>query len=166
MDVMNDVSIEADAGHQQEVAGDIGAAGEMAHGDAAGRTLIQPLGDQAHALAEFQLHGQHIGGAAGENRERDVRTDHAFGGFVDGAVSAGGDYEVGALFDVIPGDGARGAGTGGGSHGHVVTAVCQNFYKALDESAAVPSESPGKGIVDQDGVPVATYVVRSGIGSR
>ena len=87
---------------------------------------------------------------------------HTFGGFIDGAVAAGDNHQVGAAGDVLARNDARGSAAAGGDHGQVVAIVPEDCGHARDELVPVPSEPARIGVVDQDGVLENGYGVFSG----
>ena len=112
------------------------------------------------------LVGQDIGRAAGENRQVRTGVHHAFGCFIDGAVAAGDNHQIGAAPDVFARDCARGPRALGGGHRHVMAVFLKSFYGPPDERASAPSEPAGPRIVDQDGIPVGGYGIFSGFKVR
>ena len=108
--VVDDVGVQADAGHEQEMPRNAAAvARQMAHGNAPRAALLQARGGTLDPGSELHLLGQHVGGAAGENGQGHAGVHHAFGHFIDGAVAAGGHNQVGAAGDVLARNGARGS---------------------------------------------------------
>ena len=76
-----------------------------------------------HALQVFaglQLHGQHVGRAAGQDGQRHLGVHHALGHFVDGAVAAGRHHQVRATRNVFTRDGSRHPGARSRRHNDVV----------------------------------------------
>jgi hypothetical protein len=65
---------------------------------------------------------------------------HAFGGFIDGAVAAGDNHQVGAAADVLARNDARGSAAAGGDHSQVVAIVPEDCGHARDERVRVSSE--------------------------
>src|SRR6516225_206390 len=87
--------------------------------------------------------------------------NHAFGDLVDGAVATRHHDQVRAALDVAARDRAGGARTGRRRNRHVVTARRQDRGYSPGPCAALPPESARPQIVDEDGVPVAGYVMFS-----
>jgi hypothetical protein len=57
---------------------------------------------------------------------------HAFGSFIDGAVAAGDNHQVGAAAYVLARNGPRGAPAPGGDHCHMVAVVPEDFGSARE----------------------------------
>jgi hypothetical protein len=87
---------------------------------------------------------------------------HAFGRFIDGAVAAGDNHQVGAAADVFARNRARGSRAGGGDYGQVVAVFLEDLDDPAERRGSVPSELARIGIVNQDGVLENGYGVFSG----
>jgi hypothetical protein len=88
--------------------------------------------------------------------------NHAFGGFVDGAVASSHHHHLRPAGDMLARDGPRGPWARGGHNGHLETVLFQDFAGAPDQRAPFPPEFTGAGIVDEDSPPVGCYGMFSG----
>ena len=134
----------------------------MADGNAARAAFLEARGGTLDPGSEPDLLGQYVGGAAGENGQRYGGMQHAFSRFIDGAVAAGDNHQVGAAADVLARNDARGSTAAGGDHGQVVAIVADDSGNALNQRLPVPSELARIGIVNQDGILENGYGVFSG----
>ena len=134
----------------------------MADGNAPRAALVQARGGALDPGSESDLVGQHVGGAAGQDGQGHAGMHHAFGSFIDGAIAAGDNHQVGAAGDVPARNDAGGSAAAGGDYGQVVAIVPEDCGHARDERVPVPSELARVGVVDQDGVLENGYGVFSG----
>jgi hypothetical protein len=86
---------------------------------------------------------------------------HPFGHFVERAIAAGGQDQVGPVRDFFARYRARRARPGGGAARHPVAAVGENPRGARDELAPLPPELAGARVENDDGLTVAGYGDRS-----
>jgi DNA ligase (NAD+) len=147
-DLFDDDGVEADAGHDEEVAGVTARPHHFSDGDADGFGGGDEFAGGLFGVgAEAGFDAEDVGGAAGEDSEGGGGADEAVGDFVDGAVSAEGDDEAGAGGGGFGGHGAGGGGAGGGSGGDVSQGG-EPVAGLVDEFRAAP-ETAGHRVVDQ-----------------
>ena len=86
---------------------------------------------------------------------------HAFSHFVEGAIAAGGEDEIGAAGDLVARQGTGGARAGGGAAGDAMAIGFKDPHGARDQGAALPAEFTRTRIVNHDSLAVSGYGERS-----
>ena len=80
------------------------------------------------------------------------RMHHALGHFVDGAVAARRDNQIGAAIDVLARHRAGGLRPRGGHHRHRVAVLGENLHRARQQRTAASPQFARTRIVDQDSI--------------
>jgi hypothetical protein len=104
---------------------------EASGGDAFGRAAGEAADGAFETGAESKLHGEDVGGSAGEDAERYVRADHAVHGFIDGAIAAEDEDEVRAVTDRLGGEFGGVAGFAGGNEARMQTRAAKGVNGTL-----------------------------------
>jgi len=147
--------VETNSCHHQEVALDrSGICGEQPDTDPSRDPIADLPCDVFSASAETQLGRQHVRRAGGQDAERNVFGDHPVGHFVDGAVSACDEDQIGAAAHELAGDTGRRPGPFGSYSFDTVTRPAEVFQRAVNPPDSRPIEAARRGIVDEKCVPV------------
>ena len=158
-DAVHDSGVQPYPRHEQEVPGRTAFANQASHRDTPRPAFRQAPRGPLEIEAELHFRGQHIGGAARQDGQRNRGVDHAFGRFVDGAVASRHHHQIRPAADMLPRKGARGLRARGGRNRHAMPVLLEDFARAPDQRVSTPPESAGAGIVDEDGLSVGRYDV-------
>src|SRR5712671_368198 len=103
--------------------------------------------------AESDFHRQNVGGARRQYSERNRRSDHPVDHFVDGAVTTGGEYQIGPLADTIAGQRGGVFRAVGGLWTHAVAVGVKDAQSTAKELGIAP-QFARMGIINQEGVAI------------
>ena len=155
VDVVNDVSVQSDTSHQQKVTGNAAAiTGKEADGKPLGAPFRELRGGAVQPSPESHFHRQHVRCPGRQNRQGHVSMHHAFYHFVNGAIAAGGNDQVGAAGNVFARNRTRGSRAGSGSHGDRMSVLAEDLYGPFQKRTAAALEFARPRIVYEDSIPV------------
>jgi hypothetical protein len=99
------------------------------------------------AARETYFAGKHIGRARGENAEWNAGSGNSVGGFIDGAIPAGGEDQITAGLDGFARELAGELGSGSGHEIDTRASVLQHTNGVVKTSSSVTFQSTGERVV-------------------
>ncbi len=149
IEFVNDARIEADSGHENEIAARLCGLLESAERNANRHGVEDLAGGVIGPVGESDFVGEHVRRSGGKDAEVNIRAGDAVHDFVDGAVAAGGENQIAAAFHGLRGQFARTPRGRRGEKFDLRARLFERVYGFIQTRTSSPFESAGKRVVDK-----------------